>query len=70
MKHRWLWVIGWFVALILWNMGSHWSQNADKNGTYIFLEAVGNTTSPIELLLSVVVVLGIVLSKRKPMAER
>lgn len=31
MKRRWLWVIAWFAALILWNVGSHWSQNADKN---------------------------------------
>jgi len=70
MKHRGLLILGWFDGLIIWNVATHWSQNADKNGLYIFLEAVGLATTTEKLLLSAVVVSAIVFSKRKPMADR
>jgi hypothetical protein len=70
MKHRWLWVLAWFAALLVFNVASHWNQNADKNALYVFLEALGQMTSPVQLLLSAVIVSGIAFSKRKPMAER
>ncbi|HYL86528.1 MAG TPA: hypothetical protein VE263_20050 [Candidatus Angelobacter sp.] len=70
MKHRWLWILAWFLALLVFNVAHHWNQNADKNALYIFLEALGWITSPVQFVLSAVVVSGIVLSKRKPMAER
>jgi 1,4-dihydroxy-2-naphthoate octaprenyltransferase len=70
MKHRWLWVLVWFAALLVFNAANHWNQNADKNTLYVFLEALGWMTSPVQLLLSAAVISGIAFSKRKPMAER
>ena len=71
MKHsKWLLVLGWFAVLMVFNIASHWSQNADKNSLFIFLEAVGYLTSAWELVLSAVVVSFVLLSKRKPMADR
>jgi hypothetical protein len=67
---KWLLVLGWFAVLLVFNIASRWSQNADKNGLFIFLEAVGYLTSAWELVLSAVVVSLAVFSKRKPMAER
>ena len=65
---RSLWIIGWFAGLLTFNIASHWSQNADKNGLFIFLEALGRLTSPVELLLSAAVVYGVRSSgaSRKP----
>jgi len=63
-KYRGLWILTWFIGLLIFNVGSHWSQNADKNALYIFLEALGQLTSPLELLLSAAIVVGI-LSGRK-----
>jgi hypothetical protein len=65
---RSLWIIGWFAGLLTFNIASHWSQNADKNGLFIFLEALGRLTSPVELLLSAAVVYGVLSSgaSRKP----
>jgi len=57
-----LWIVGWFAGLLIFNIASHWSQNVDKNGLFIFLEALGRLTTPAELLLSAVVVYGIVSS--------
>jgi hypothetical protein len=70
MKHRWLWILAWFAALLVFNVLLHWTQNAGQNALYVFLEALGQITSLVQLLLSVVVVLGIALSRRKPMADR
>lgn len=56
---RGLWIVGWFAGLLIFNITSHWSQNADRNGLFIFLEGLGRLTSPVELLLSAVVVYGI-----------
>lgn len=70
MKHRWLWIPAWFAALLVFNVVFHWTQFADKNALYVFLDALGEITTPIELFLSVVVILGIALSRRKPMADR
>jgi hypothetical protein len=69
-KHRGWVIFGWFAVLFGYNVVSHWHQNADKNALYVFLEALGQMTSPAELLLSAVVVSGITMAKRKPMAER
>jgi hypothetical protein len=70
MKHRGLLVTSWFAALFTYNVASHWSQNGDKNLLFVLLEALGNLTTPVELLISAVVVSGIAMAKRKPMAER
>ena len=56
---RSLWIVGWFAGLLIFNIATHWSQNVDKNGLFIFLEALGRLTTPAELLLSAVVVYGI-----------
>jgi hypothetical protein len=56
---RSLWIVGWFAALLIFNIATRWSQNLDKNGLFIFLEALGRLTTPAELLLSAVVVYGI-----------
>jgi hypothetical protein len=56
---RGLWIVGWFAGLLIFNITSHWSQNIDKNGLFVFLEALDRLTSPAELLLSAVVVYGI-----------
>jgi hypothetical protein len=53
---RSLWIVGWFAGVLIFNIASHWSQNVDKNGLFIFLEALGRLTTPAELLLSAVVV--------------
>jgi hypothetical protein len=70
MKHRWLWIFMWIVALLVFNVASNWNQNADKNALFIILEAIGEITSPVQFLLSAVVVGAIAFSNRKPMAER
>jgi hypothetical protein len=70
MKHRWLWILGWLVALLVFNVASHWKQKVDKNALYVFLEGLGWITSSVQLVLSAVVISGIVFSKRKPMPER
>jgi hypothetical protein len=70
MKHRWPLILAWFAALFVFNIASHWSQNVDKNALYVFLEALGQITSPAQLLLSAVIISGVVFSKRKPMGER
>jgi len=59
MRDKGLWVLAWFIALFLFGVASHWSQNADKNGLYIFLEGLGQMTTPVKLLLSAAVVYGI-----------
>jgi hypothetical protein len=68
MKHRWLWILGWFAVLSVFNAASHWNQNADKNTLYIFLVAISQITNPLQLLLSAAVILAVL--RRKPMAER
>jgi hypothetical protein len=70
MKHRGLLIFGWFVALLIYNAASHWSENADKNLLFVLLQAISYITSPLQLVLSTVVVSAIILSKRKPMSER
>lgn len=60
-----LWIVGWFIGLLIFNIASHWSQSADKNGLFIFLEALGRLTTPVELLLSAIVVYGILSSVGK-----
>jgi hypothetical protein len=69
-KNRGLLIIGWFALLIAWNIATHWTENTGNNGLYIFLQALGYLTTPIELLLSAAVISGIVFSKRKPMGDR
>lgn len=49
----------WFIALLVYNVWAHWSQNVDKGSLYILWEAIGQLTTPIELLLSAAVVYGI-----------
>lgn len=56
---RGAWIVGWFVGLLIFNIASRWSQNLDKNDLFIFLEALGRLTTPLELLLSAAVVYGI-----------
>jgi len=63
-KYRALWILAWFSALLSYNVVSHWSQNSDKNGLYIFLEALGRLTTPVNLALSALVVYGILSSWR------
>jgi hypothetical protein len=70
MKHRGPLIFGWFAVLLVFNVVSHWNQNANNSALYVFLQALGQITSPVQLLLSAVIVSGIALSKRKPMAER
>lgn len=60
-----LWIVGWFIGLLIFNIASHWSQNADKNGLFIFLEALSRLTSPTELVVSAAVVYGILSSVGK-----
>jgi hypothetical protein len=54
-----LWIGGWFAGLLIFNIASHLSQNVDKDGLFIFLEALGRLTTPAELLLTAVVAYGI-----------
>jgi hypothetical protein len=71
MKHRKaLLILGWFAVLMAFNIASHWSENTDKNALYIVLQAIGDMTSPLQLVLSVGAICFIVISKREPMAER
>jgi Na+/citrate or Na+/malate symporter len=70
MKHRGLLIFGWFAVLLIYNAASHWSENANKNLLFVLLQAIGYITTPMQLILSAVVVSGIILSKRKPMSER
>jgi hypothetical protein len=64
-KYRFLWMIPvWYVALLLYNGWSHWSQDADKNTLYKFAAAIGQLTTPLELLLSAAVVYTILSRKR------
>jgi WD40 repeat protein len=58
-KHRGLWILAWFLALFIFNVVSHWSQNADKSGLYVFVEALQQLTTPEMLALSAVVVYAI-----------
>ena len=58
-KYKGIWIFAWFVALLIFNIANHWTQNADKTLLYIFLSALGQLTSPLQLLLSVAVVYGI-----------
>jgi hypothetical protein len=53
---RGAWIVGWFVGLLIFNIAARWSQNLDKNGLFIFLEALGRLTTPLELSLSAAVV--------------
>lgn len=59
---RGAWTVGWFASLLIFNIASHWSRNLDKNGLFIFLEALGRLTTPLELLVSAAVVYGILSS--------
>jgi hypothetical protein len=68
MKHRWLLIAAWFVALFVFNVAYHWSQNSGQTPLYITLAGLGAMTTPLQLLLSAAVVIG--LMKRKPMADR
>jgi hypothetical protein len=61
-KYRWLWIPLWFIAILSYNIWSHWSENADKTILYILGAAIGQGTTPIELLLSFGVVYGILSS--------
>ena len=70
MKHTGSWIIAWFTILIIWNVARHWSQNTDENALAHLLDAIGDVTTPLEFVLSAVVVSGIFLSNRKPMADR
>ena len=70
-QYRGLWIVAWFIALLIYKVASHWSQNADKSALYIFLEALGRMTSPESLALSALVI-GWILSTRRlksPTAE-
>lgn len=66
---RSLWIVGWFAGLLIFNIATHWSQNVDKNGLFIFLEALGRLTTPAELLLSALVVYAIVSSGAREKAN-
>lgn len=61
-KYRGLGILAWFIALFIFNVASHWSQNADKGGLYILLQALGQLTTPVALILSAAVVYGILSS--------
>jgi hypothetical protein len=56
------------VALFVFNVAYHWSQNSGQTPLYITLAGLGAMTTPLQLLLSAAVVIG--LMKRKPMADR
>ena len=58
-KYRGLWILVWFIALLIYNVLSDWSLNADKTGLYIFLKALGGLTTPVSMVLSAFVVFGI-----------
>jgi hypothetical protein len=63
-RYRWLWIPAWFIAILSYNVWSHWSENADKTILYILGAAISQGTTPIELLVSLVVVGGILESLR------
>ncbi len=64
-RYRFLWMIPvWYIALLLYNEWSHWSQNADKSNLYKFAAAIAQLTTPIELLLSAAVVYAILSGRR------
>ena len=58
-RHRGLLVPGWFIALLIFNIALHWSENAGQSSLYVFLSALGWLTTPVELVLSAAVVYGI-----------
>jgi zinc ribbon protein len=68
-KYRGLWILAWLIALLIFNVVSHWSQNAENNSLYIFLEALGRLTSPLELVLSAAVVFGILSSRETQLRD-
>ena len=64
-RHKTLSILGWFLALLIFNVAFHWRKNAANNGLYIFLEAIGYLTTPVEIVASAAAVYGIV-SKHRP----
>jgi hypothetical protein len=68
-RYRGFWILAWFVALLIYNVASHWSQNGDKNALFIYLQALGQLTSPLELVLSVAIVYGILSNGKRKSAE-
>jgi hypothetical protein len=58
-RHRGLLVLAWFIALLIFNIALHWSENAGQSVLYIFPSALDWFTSPGELVLSAAVVYGI-----------
>ena len=70
MKHQGLYIFVWFSALAILNIATHWFQNTNDNALAHFLEANGTVIGVFESFLTTVVIIGIVLSNRKPMADR
>lgn len=67
-KHKGLWVLAWFSALLIFNLWRHWTPNVDKGILYSFLEALSYLTTPVELALSALMVCMIVTSGKMKFA--
>lgn len=68
LRRRSLWIAVWFAALFAYNIASHWPQNSEKSPLFIFLNALSMLTTPLNLLLSLFVVGGILAVGKNPSA--
>jgi hypothetical protein len=56
-SRRWWLIVGWFVALYVWNLSSVWgSVPSESGGLYVCLCSLSRLTKPVEILLSAAVI--------------
>ena len=54
---RWSLIVGWFVALYVWDLSSVWGAvPSESGGLYVCLGALLRFTKPVEILLSAAVI--------------
>jgi hypothetical protein len=54
---RWWLIVGWFVALYVWNLSSVWGAVPSESGElYVCVGALSPLTRPVEILLSAAVI--------------
>jgi len=66
-KRRLWWVAVWFAALFLWNLWRVWT--ADDSAAYLAVKALSMLTTPINILLSIVVIMLMVRWSKKPRTQ-
>ncbi len=71
MKNRLILVVGWFCVQFAWNLTTKPSSDPGAGAVYRCLEAIGQMTSPIEIIASIVALALIWKGgNRKSLAER